>query len=276
VATEQTRGSETRALVDRVATLEKALSKLQAQVSHVPPLPEAAKDALQQAITKVQDELRNRKQELIELEGRLSGHVDFQLQPAESGVTNISSAEDQALEEAVKRGSEAWSSGDYSKALALLRPPAIKGNPVAQHRLGVMYVRGNEVPQDYAQATSWFRKAADQGQGESQYSMGLRYLWGQGVEQDQKESVRWFKLAADQGVGLAAAALKNRYATGEGVPQDLVEACKWGLIAGAQADPSTSDLNLSELEGKLTPDQLAEAQRRAKLFVPKRIGPADP
>jgi TPR repeat protein len=56
---------------------------------------------------------------------------------------------------------------------------------------------------------------------------------------------------------LPAAALKNRYAEGEGVPQDLVEAYKWGLVAGAQGDPTTSNLNLSELAGKLTPEQLA-------------------
>jgi TPR repeat protein len=181
-----------------------------------------------------------------------------------------------SLDETVKRGSEAWASGDFAEALKLLLPAALKGNPVAQHRIGVMYVMGQEVPTDYAEATRWFRKAAEQGQGESQYSMGLRYLWGQSVAQDDKEAARWLKLAADQGVAPAAAALKNRYANGEGVPRDLVEAYKWGLLAGGQGDPTTSDINLTDLEGKLTSDQLAQAQRRAKAFVPKRTGPADP
>jgi TPR repeat protein len=106
--------------------------------------------------------------------------------------------------------------------------------------------------------------------------VGLRYLWGQSVAQDDQEAARWLKLAADQGVAPAAAALKNRYANGEGVPRDLVEACKWGIVAGAQNDPTTSDTNLTDLEDKLTPGQLAEAQRRAKEFVPKRTGPSDP
>ena len=185
-------------------------------------------------------------------------------------------AEDPALDETVKRGSAAWASGDFRQALSLLLPAAIKGNPVAQHRLGVMYVLGQEVPQDYAEATRWLRKAAAQGQGESQYSMGLRYMWGQSVPQDDHEAARWFKLAADQGVAPAAAALKNHYARGEGVPQDLVEACKWGIVAGDQPDPTTTDLDVLELKAKLTPDQLAEAQRRAQAFVPKRTGPADP
>jgi TPR repeat protein/tRNA A-37 threonylcarbamoyl transferase component Bud32 len=198
-------------------------------------------------------------------------------QAAEVGEPAATSPEDEILRRLnVRRGSEAWASGDFAQALKLLMPAAEQGNPVAQHRIGVMYVMGQEVPQDNGQATYWFRKAADQGQGESQYSMGLRYLWGQSVAQDYKAAVRWFTLAADQGVVLAAAALKNRYAEGEGVPRDLVEAYKWGLIAGGQADPSSPDHSLSELEDKLTPEQLAYAQRRAKAFVPKRTGPADP
>ena len=202
--------------------------------------------------------------------------IDFRLQPQEVGDQAASAPEIQALDESVKRGSEAWTSGDFSKALALLLPAALKGNPVAQHRIGVMYVMGQGVEQDLAEAIRWFRKAAEQGQGESEYSMGLRYLWGQSVAQDDQEAARWLKLAADQGVAPAAAALKNRYANGEGVPRDLVEACKWGIVAGAQNDPTTSDSNLTDLEDKLTPGQLAEAQRRAKEFVPKRTGPADP
>ena len=205
-----------------------------------------------------------------------SAQIDFRLQPQEVGDQAASAPEIQALDESVRRGSEAWTSGDYSKALALLLSAAIKGNPVAQHRLGVMYVMGQGVEQDLAEATRWFRKAAEQGQGESEYSMGLRYLWGQSVAQDDQEAARWLKLAADQGVAPAAAALKNRYANGEGVPRDLVEACKWGIVARDQNDPTTSDLNLTDLEDKLTPGQLAEAQRRAKEFVPKRTGPADP
>jgi hypothetical protein len=200
----------------------------------------------------------------------------LQFQPAEADGQAASAREIQAFDETVKSGSEAWSFGDYSKALKLLLPAAQRGHPVAQHRLGVIYALGQGVEQDYAEATRWFRKAAEQGQGESQYSMGLRYFWGQSVAQDDKEAARWLKLAAGQGIDLAAAALKNRYATGSGVPRDLVEAYKWGLLAGGQSDPTTSDINLTDLEDKLTPEQLADAQRRAKEFVPKRTGPADP
>ena len=129
---------------------------------------------------------------------------------------------------------------------------------------------------DPAEATRWFRKAAEQGQGESQYSLGMRYLLGESVAQDAKEAVRWFKLAADQGIGMAQAALALRYSKGEGVEADFVEAYKWATLAAAQLGPNNAGVVPSHLEEKLTPEQLAEAQRRLSEFVPKRTGPADP
>jgi hypothetical protein len=47
-------------------------------------------------------------------------------------------------------------------------------------------------------------------------------------------------------------------------------------VAAKQPDPNNGDSTLTELGGRLSPDQLAEAQRRAKEFVPKRTAPADP
>ena len=181
-----------------------------------------------------------------------------------------------SLDETVKRGSEAWSSGDYGEALKLLLPAARQGHPVAQHRIGVMYVEGQGVERDFAEATRWFRKAAEQGQAEAQYSLALRYQLGQSVAQDYKEAARWFKLAAEQAIGAAAAALAREYTKGEGVPEDLVEAYKWAAVAVKQPDPNSGDVVLNELEAKLSGDQRAEAQRWAKEFVPKRTGPADP
>jgi hypothetical protein len=84
------------------------------------------------------------------------------------------------------------------------------------------------------------------------------------VALDHKEAACWFKLAADQGIGAAAAVLAKQCATGEGLPQDLVEAYKWAAVAAWQPDPNSGEVTLRELQDKLTPDQLAEAQRRVK------------
>lgn len=48
-------------------------------------------------------------------------------------------------------------------ALRELRPLAEQGNAGAQNRLGIMYEKGQGVPQDHAAAVKWYRKAAAQG-----------------------------------------------------------------------------------------------------------------
>jgi hypothetical protein len=56
-----------------------------------------------------------------------------------------------------------------------LRPLAEQGNALAQLGLGVMYAKGQGVPQDYSQAVVWYRKAAEQGDADAQTLVGLMY-----------------------------------------------------------------------------------------------------
>ena len=56
--------------------------------------------------------------------------------------------------------------------MRLLRPLADQGDATAQYDLGLMYAKGQGVPQDYAEAVKWFRKAADQGDASAQYNLG--------------------------------------------------------------------------------------------------------
>ena len=50
--------------------------------------------------------------------------------------------------------------------------------------------------QDYAQAASWYRKAAEQGQVVAQLNLGLMYSRGEGVPQDYVRAHMWVNLAA--------------------------------------------------------------------------------
>ena len=101
----------------------------------------------------------------------------------------------------------AYQSGDYATALRLLRPLADRGNPGAQHNLGLMYSHGQGVPQDYAEAMKWFHKAADQGYADAENNLGYMYAMGQGVTEDYVQSYMWFNLAAAAGDQVAT---KNR------------------------------------------------------------------
>ena len=53
--------------------------------------------------------------------------------------------------------------GDYATAFRLYRPLADQGNASAQDNLGLMYAKGEGVPQNNAEAVKWFRLAAVQG-----------------------------------------------------------------------------------------------------------------
>jgi TPR repeat protein len=80
----------------------------------------------------------------------------------------------------------------------LLRPLAEQGDAVAQNYLGLMYERGQGVPQNYVQAVSWYRKAAEQGDALAQFDLGFMYSNGQGVPPDYVQAHMWFNLAASR------------------------------------------------------------------------------
>ena len=61
-----------------------------------------------------------------------------------------------------KAGVEAYERGDYATALTEFRPVAQQGNADAQFILGVMYSKGQGVPQDDVQAHMWLSLAAAQ------------------------------------------------------------------------------------------------------------------
>ena len=132
------------------------------------------------------------------------------------------------------------------------------------------------MPQDDAQAVKWYRLAADQGDASAQFNLGLVYRTGQGVPQDDAQAVKWYRLAADQGDASAQFNLGNTYDIGRGVPQDYVQAHKWFNLSASRAlvtdekDVRDSAVkNRDILAAKMTPAQIAEAQKLASAWKPK-------
>ncbi len=177
---------------------------------------------------------------------------------------------------AVDRGGDAWRRGDFKEALKLLKPLAEDGHPIAAHRLGVMYVLGQGVPKDSAEAIKLFTKAGEQGQGESQHSLGLRYLWGDGTEKNPETAAAWFTAAANQGIPDSATWLGDIYWNGNGVQKDVVEGYKWLILSKDKFSIGRDrSVTLEQYVLQLTPEQKAEAEQRARDFVPQRTGPED-
>jgi uncharacterized protein len=143
-------------------------------------------------------------------------------------------------------GGVAQAQGDYATALRLWRPLAEQGNAVAQVLLGGLYEDGQGVPQDYAAAAAWYRKGAEQGAAGAQYSLGHMYENGKGVPQDYVQAHKWFNLAAANTTG------------SDGIP--LAE------VKRMQADYAK---DRDAVAAKMTPAQIAEAQRLAREWKPK-------
>ena len=122
--------------------------------------------------------------------------------------------------------------GDFATALRLFRPLAEQGKSSALFNLGLMYRKGEGVPQDYAAAVSLYRKGAEQRDAVAQNNLGVMYAKGHGVPQDYVLAHMWFNLAAAQSYETA---VKNR------------------------------DLAVSNM----TPAQIAEAQKLAREWKPK-------
>jgi TPR repeat protein len=79
--------------------------------------------------------------------------------------------------------------------------------------------------------------------------------------------VRWFRLAAEQGYARAQASLGLMYDTGEGVTQDDVQAHMWFNLVASRAAGRAREMAVEDRDlvaGRMTADQLADAQRLAR------------
>ena len=118
------------------------------------------------------------------------------------------------------------------------------------------------------------RTAAKQGHVEAQVGLGLLYYHGLGVDKDYAEAMRWYRLAAEQGHHNAQVQLGVMYYYGVhyyGLPSDYVRAYMWLSLTASRGHELSRNM-LDELKKRLTPEQIAEAERMAREWVEKRKG----
>ena len=123
--------------------------------------------------------------------------------------------------------------GDRLVALEDITNCAEQGDRVAQYMLGQIYFHGKEVPRNYKKAFEWSSKAAEQGDKDAQAQLGFDYYNGWGVPKDHVLAYMW-----------------------------------WSLSIVNQNDPVTQ-INLDNLEGELTSNELAKAQKMASDWLTK-------
>ncbi|MBI1492450.1 tetratricopeptide repeat protein [Halocynthiibacter styelae] len=150
--------------------------------------------------------------------------------------------------------------------LEKLRSLALQGDSSAQLKLAIIYAEGNGVIRDDTEALRLFRLAADKGSAAAQSYLGMFYSEGDRVTKDDAEGVRWFRLAAIQGASDAQSALSAMYFAGRGVPRDRITALMWMNIAEINGNETVAT-HRDSLEQPMTPEEISEASRRAKLCL---------
>lgn len=84
----------------------------------------------------------------------------------------------------------------------------------------------------------------------------------------------WLPLA-EQGNAVAQYNVGGMYGSARGVPRDYVQADKWFSLTASRASASQNDLRALAIKGRdlvatrMTPAEVAEAQRLARDFKPK-------
>ncbi|WP_267386790.1 SPOR domain-containing protein [Sphingomonas sp. GC_Shp_3] len=130
----------------------------------------------------------------------------------------------------VKAGVDAWSRGDYRKAIDEWRPLAIRGDADAQFNLAQAYKLGRGVPVDMPMAESWYRKAALQGHQQAQDNYGLILF----DENKRADAVQWLEGSAKRGEPRAQLVLGTMLFNGDNVPKDWPRAYALILRSAAQ------------------------------------------
>ena len=122
----------------------------------------------------------------------------------------------------------------------------------------------------------WFRSAADRGDVAAQFYLGFMYSEGQGVPQDYAKATKWFRLAADRGDPQAQYNLALSYSKGENAGGSrTISAPICGSILPLRISPlptlaaAPPSPNRDVVAHKMTPDEIAEAQKLAREWKPK-------
>jgi len=142
---------------------------------------------------------------------------------------------------------------------------ALAGNAKAQSKVAGFY----STHQDLEAALKWWRKAAEQADTDAQYRLAYHYDRLSDHDPDgkaAKEAAKWYGVLAAKGEAGAQDTLGEWYLMGKGVHRDYVEAYFWLTLSGWSANA----FHRRELEGALTPEQIAFVRRRVAEFVPAK------
>ena len=131
---------------------------------------------------------------------------------------------------------------------------------------------------DYAEAAEWFSKAAEQGNAKAQFELGVLYEKGQGVPQDCAKAAEWYGKAAAQGYAMAQIPMLI-HSIGQAASKDDAMAAECFSKTAADVRPRVhleqEEVGhlLAQVEGALAELELEEEKSRMYDLIGKKITP---
>lgn len=125
---------------------------------------------------------------------------------------------------------------------------------------------GGQVPPAHAQGLVEGKSAsvpAERNEAEVQVQLAQALLREDGLPSDSREYIRLLRLASEQAHPQAMQRLGLAFRDGVGVPVDRVRAHCWLNLAGAAGQPGARQ-QLASIDGQMTPEQRAEAEKMAR------------
>lgn len=141
----------------------------------------------------------------------------------------------------LEQGFQAFTAGNYEKALRLWLPLAEKDNHEAQYNLGILYMKGLGVEKDLQAAFKWYKLSARNGNTDAMYNLGIMYNQGKVVFRSPKDATKWWKKAAEMGNAAAQFNIAVEYAYGRNLGKDVPLAISWWKKSARQGHKGSRD-----------------------------------
>lgn len=159
----------------------------------------------------------------------------------------------------VKAGVDAWSEGDYARAVVEWQGPAAEGDADALFNLAQAYRLGRGVPADNAKARQLYEDAARRGHVKAADNFGLMLF----QEGEQEKAMPLIRAAADRGDPRAQYVLGLSHFNADYAPRDWVRAYALMTLAQGQGLPQAQDA-IAQMDRYIPMVQRQQAQSVAR------------
>jgi len=159
----------------------------------------------------------------------------------------------------VKAGVDAWSAGDFARAVVEWQGPASAGDPDALFNLAQAYRLGRGVEIDNARARQLYEQAAALGHVKAADNFGLMLF----QEGEQQKAMPLIQAAADRGDPRAQYVLGLSHFNADYAPRDWTRAYALMTLANSAGLPQAKDA-LAQMDKYIPQAQRAQAQSLAR------------